>query len=186
MPPFPYVELHAHSGFSFLDGASHPEELVLRAKELGYPALALTDHGNLHGALEFYRAAKGEGINPILGYEAYIAPGSLGAGGQGEQGRRLHLHAEDAAGAPLGHVVGIGVVEDVGGEEGADMRIDALGASRSDLRYSAGRQVINQFLSELDGVNTSNEGVLVLAATNAPWHVDPAFRRPGRFANGGS
>ena len=49
------------------------------------------------------------------------------------------------------------------------------------MRYSAGRQVINQFLSELDGVNTSNEGVLVLAATNAPWHLDAALRRPGRF-----
>ena len=59
--------------------------------------------------------------------------------------------------------------------------VDALGASRSDMRYSAGRKVINQFLAELDGVNTSNEGVLILAATNAPWHVDPAMRRPGRF-----
>ncbi|MBN2389143.1 MAG: ATP-binding protein [Anaerolineae bacterium] len=59
--------------------------------------------------------------------------------------------------------------------------VDALGASRSDMRYSAGRQVINQFLSELDGVDTSNEGVLVLAATNAPWHLDAALRRPGRF-----
>jgi transitional endoplasmic reticulum ATPase len=59
--------------------------------------------------------------------------------------------------------------------------VDALGASRADMRYSAGRQVINQFLAELDGVDTSNEGVLILAATNAPWHVDPAMRRPGRF-----
>lgn len=59
--------------------------------------------------------------------------------------------------------------------------VDALGASRSDMRYSAGRKVINQFLAELDGVDTSNEGVLILAATNAPWHVDPAMRRPGRF-----
>jgi len=59
--------------------------------------------------------------------------------------------------------------------------VDALGASRSDLRHSAGRQLINQFLAELDGVQTSNEGVLILAATNAPWHLDSAFRRPGRF-----
>lgn len=59
--------------------------------------------------------------------------------------------------------------------------VDALGANRSDMRHSAGRKVINQFLSELDGVNTSNEGVLILAATNAPWHLDPAIRRPGRF-----
>jgi AAA+ superfamily predicted ATPase len=59
--------------------------------------------------------------------------------------------------------------------------VDALGASRSDLRQSGGRQLINQFLSELDGVQSTNDGVLILAATNAPWHLDPAFRRPGRF-----
>ncbi|MBC7829519.1 MAG: AAA family ATPase [Chitinophagaceae bacterium] len=59
--------------------------------------------------------------------------------------------------------------------------VDAIGASRSDLRQSAMRHVINQFLAELDGVQTNNEGVLILAATNAPWSVDAAFRRPGRF-----
>lgn len=59
--------------------------------------------------------------------------------------------------------------------------VDALGASRGDMRQSAGRHLINQFLSELDGVKASNEGVLILAATNAPWHLDSAFRRPGRF-----
>jgi SpoVK/Ycf46/Vps4 family AAA+-type ATPase len=59
--------------------------------------------------------------------------------------------------------------------------VDALAASRADLRHSAGRNVINQFLNELDGVQASNEGVLILAATNAPWHLDSAFRRPGRF-----
>jgi len=59
--------------------------------------------------------------------------------------------------------------------------IDALGASRSDMRKTVGRHLINQFLSELDGMNTSNEGLLILGATNAPWHLDPAFRRPGRF-----
>jgi SpoVK/Ycf46/Vps4 family AAA+-type ATPase len=59
--------------------------------------------------------------------------------------------------------------------------VDALGASRTDMRASAGRHLINQFLSEMDGVESSNEGVLILAATNAPWHLDSAFRRPGRF-----
>jgi transitional endoplasmic reticulum ATPase len=59
--------------------------------------------------------------------------------------------------------------------------VDALGANRSDMRQSAGRHLINQFLSELDGVEANNDGVLILAATNAPWHLDPAFRRPGRF-----
>lgn len=59
--------------------------------------------------------------------------------------------------------------------------VDALGASRSDMKQSSGRHLINQFLSELDGIESSNEGLLVLAATNAPWHLDSAFRRPGRF-----
>jgi SpoVK/Ycf46/Vps4 family AAA+-type ATPase len=59
--------------------------------------------------------------------------------------------------------------------------VDALGASRTDMRHSAGRHIINQFLSELDGVKAANEGVLILGATNAPWHLDNAFRRPGRF-----
>ena len=59
--------------------------------------------------------------------------------------------------------------------------VDALGASRGDMRGSAGRQTINQFLAELDGLNSNNEDLLVLAATNAPWHMDSAFRRPGRF-----
>jgi transitional endoplasmic reticulum ATPase len=59
--------------------------------------------------------------------------------------------------------------------------VDAMGASRNDLKQSAMRHVINQFLAEMDGVNADNEGVLILAATNAPWSVDAAFRRPGRF-----
>lgn len=59
--------------------------------------------------------------------------------------------------------------------------VDALGGRRSDMNSGSGRQLINQFLAEMDGVESQNEGVLILAATNAPWHVDPAFRRPGRF-----
>jgi transitional endoplasmic reticulum ATPase len=59
--------------------------------------------------------------------------------------------------------------------------VDALGANRTHMLRSGGRHLINQFLSELDGVTDSNEGVLILAATNTPWHLDAAFRRPGRF-----
>jgi len=59
--------------------------------------------------------------------------------------------------------------------------VDALGANRTDMKNSAGKHVINQFLAEMDGVQYDNDGILVLAATNAPWHLDPAFRRPGRF-----
>jgi SpoVK/Ycf46/Vps4 family AAA+-type ATPase len=59
--------------------------------------------------------------------------------------------------------------------------VDALAADRRDLRQSAGRNLINAFLSEMDGAESNNDGVLILGATNAPWHIDPAFRRPGRF-----
>ncbi len=59
--------------------------------------------------------------------------------------------------------------------------IDALGASRNDMKHSGNKVLINQFLQELDGVDTDNEGILVLGATNAPWQLDNAFRRPGRF-----
>lgn len=59
--------------------------------------------------------------------------------------------------------------------------VDALAASRTDMRQQGSRKLINQFLSELDGMDADNEGLLILAATNAPWHLDTAFRRPGRF-----
>jgi error-prone DNA polymerase len=72
----PYVELHAHSAYSFLDGASQPEELAARAAELGYEALALTDHDGVYGSLEFAHAAKHFGIKPITGAEVTLADGS--------------------------------------------------------------------------------------------------------------
>ncbi|MFM9118237.1 MAG: DNA polymerase III subunit alpha [Planctomycetota bacterium] len=72
----PFAHLHCHSHYSLLDGAGAIDRLVQRAKQHGMNALALTDHGNLHGALEFYREAQKAGINPIIGMEAYIAPGS--------------------------------------------------------------------------------------------------------------
>src|SRR5436190_6823091 len=71
-----YVELHAHSAYSFLDGASLPEELAVRAAELGYDALALTDHDGLYGSLEFAHAAKHFGVRPITGAELTLADGS--------------------------------------------------------------------------------------------------------------
>lgn len=71
----PYAELHAHSNFSFLEGASHIEELVLRACELGYKSLALTDHDGLHGAMEFAQCATAWGLKPITGAEITLANG---------------------------------------------------------------------------------------------------------------
>jgi DNA polymerase III subunit alpha len=98
----PFVHLHCHSHYSLLDGASPIKGLVARAKELGMNALALTDHGNLYGALEFYKACKDVGINPVLGYEAYVAPGSRfdksGALSSKEATYHLTLLAQDATG----------------------------------------------------------------------------------------
>ncbi|MEM6655005.1 MAG: PHP domain-containing protein, partial [Planctomycetota bacterium] len=98
----PFVHLHCHSHYSLLDGASPIKKLVARAKELGMNGLALTDHGNLYGALEFYQACKAAGINPIVGYEAYIAPGSrrdkAGAGSSKEASYHLTLLAKNRTG----------------------------------------------------------------------------------------
>jgi len=66
-----FVHLHVHSMYSLLDGIGSPEAIIKRAKELGQPAIALTDHGNMHGAIEFYKAGKEQGITPILGNEFY-------------------------------------------------------------------------------------------------------------------
>ncbi len=69
-----FVHLHVHSEYSLLDGLGRIADLTARAAELGMPALALTDHGVMYGAIEFYRAAKAQGIKPIIGVEMYIAP----------------------------------------------------------------------------------------------------------------
>ena len=71
-----FTHLHTHSEYSLLDGLSTIPGLVARAKELGQDALAITDHGNLHGALQFYEQAREHGVKPIIGLEGYVAPGS--------------------------------------------------------------------------------------------------------------
>lgn len=68
-----FVHLHNHSEFSLLDGFSRVPEMVRRTKELGQPGLAITDHGNLHAAIDFYKESKNEGIKPIIGLEGYVA-----------------------------------------------------------------------------------------------------------------
>ena len=96
-----FAHLHCHSHYSLLDGASSIDRLVDRTVELGMNALAITDHGNLHGALEFYQAAKAAKINPVIGYEAYIAPGSRfqkDAGSQRDSSYHLTLLARDRVG----------------------------------------------------------------------------------------
>jgi error-prone DNA polymerase len=84
-----YVELHCHSSYSFLDGASLPEELAARAAELGYPALALTDHDGVYGSLEFAHAAKDLGVRPITGAEVTLS--SVGSTELHKSGAGLHV-----------------------------------------------------------------------------------------------
>ena len=69
-----FVQLHNHTHYSLLDGASKIPDLVKRAKELGMPAVGITDHGNMHGAYEMWSAAVNAGIKPIIGIEAYVTP----------------------------------------------------------------------------------------------------------------
>ena len=68
-----FVHLHVHTHYSLLDGLGKVEDLVSRAKELNMPALAVTDHGVMHGAVEFYLECQKQGIKPIIGQEAYVA-----------------------------------------------------------------------------------------------------------------
>jgi DNA polymerase III subunit alpha len=74
MPADSFVHLHLHTEYSLLDGAVRMRELMNRAVEMGMPAVAMTDHGNLFGAIEFYQAATAAGVKPVIGCEAYVAP----------------------------------------------------------------------------------------------------------------
>ena len=82
-----FVHLHVHTEFSLLDGACRIPLLVKRVKELGQPAVAITDHGVMYGVVDFYKACKAEGIKPIIGCEVYVAP----------RGRTDRVHELDAA-----------------------------------------------------------------------------------------
>ena len=93
-----FVHLHVHSEYSLLDGACRVKELVKRAKELGMPAVALTDHGTLGGVVKFYRAAQEEGIKPIIGLELYVATDRRTRAGVKEKNAHLTLMARDATG----------------------------------------------------------------------------------------
>ena len=86
-----FVHLHLHTEYSTLDGAVRCKEAAARAAELGMPAVAMTDHGNLYGAIEFYEAARKEGVKPILGCEIYLAPESM-AHRQEIPGRKRATH----------------------------------------------------------------------------------------------
>ncbi|MBE7463191.1 MAG: AAA family ATPase [Planctomycetes bacterium] len=170
--------------------------------ELERPKVGFADVGGMN---ELKEEIKLKIVHPLTHPEIYKAYGKPIGGGilmYGPPGCGKTLLARATAGEVQARFLAIGINDVLDMWIGASERnlhaifeqarahkpcvlffdeVDALGASRSDLRHSAGRNQINQFLAELDGVKGHNDGVLILAATNAPWHLDSAFRRPGRF-----
>ena len=92
MPQSEFVHLHVHSEYSLLDGGCRLDRLLDRAVELGFPALAITDHGNMHGAIDFYQAAKKREIKPIIGCEVYVAPESRFDRKSASRGKDAYAH----------------------------------------------------------------------------------------------
>ena len=101
MPRDSFVHLHLHTEYSLLDGAVRTKELMKKAAEFQMPAIAITDHGNLFGAIEFYQEATKAGIKPIIGCEAYVAPRShkdRAAGSRREAAYHFTLLAQNETG----------------------------------------------------------------------------------------
>jgi transitional endoplasmic reticulum ATPase len=170
--------------------------------EVERPRLSFADVGGMEQLKEEIRLKI---IHPLTHPEVYAAYGKKAGGGilmYGPPGcGKTHI-ARATAGEVKAKFINVGISDVLGQYVGqsennlhdifASARasrpavlffdeVDALAASRRDMRQSASKQVINQFLSELDGVDANNDGLLIMAATNAPWHLDGAFRRPGRF-----
>ena len=93
-----FVHLHVHTQYSLLDGAARIPELVAHAKTLGMPALAITDHGAMYGVIDFYKECKKQGIKPVLGMEAYVAPRSRTEREGGRENAHLVLLAKNKTG----------------------------------------------------------------------------------------
>ena len=110
-----FAHLHVHTEYSLLDGSSKINEITARAKELGMNSMAITDHGVMYGVIDFYRAARNNGIKPIIGCEVYVAPGSRfdkEIGNNDERYYHLILLAENNEGySNLMKIVSKGFVE---------------------------------------------------------------------------
>ncbi|MBQ2320205.1 MAG: DNA polymerase III subunit alpha [Lachnospiraceae bacterium] len=110
-----FAHLHVHTKYSLLDGSCKIKELVARAKALGMEHLAITDHGNMYGVIDFYRAAKDAGINPVIGCEVYVAPGSRfdreSVKGEGRYNHLVLLAENDTGYSNLMKIVSKGYTE---------------------------------------------------------------------------
>ena len=122
-----FTHLHVHTEYSLLDGSGKIKEMISRAKELGMDSLAITDHGVMYGVIDFYEAAKEEGIKPILGCEVYVAPGSRfdkESGMSESRYNHLILLAENNIGyANLMKIVSIGFIDGFYYKPRVDMEI---------------------------------------------------------------
>ena len=139
-----YAELHCHSNYSFLEGASHPEELVARARDLEMPALAITDRNGLYGAVKFFGAAERAGIQPIVGTELTIDDGSPPPKDRVDYdhwGDRLLLLAEDKVGyMNLCRLISAAQMPNAKGM--ARLRVDELTQSRDEAMAPLSRHLI--------------------------------------------
>ena len=163
----PYVELHAHSAFSFLDGASTPAELAAAAAELGYPALALTDHDGVWGSMEFAHACRGLGIRPITGAELTVAAMEPG---------RDRRPAESPAAGSLAHLTLL--VESPAGYRNL---CRLLTAAHSHTRDSTGRTATQPWVT-LEQVEAHAEGLVCLSGCARDGALAGAWERRRRGA----
>lgn len=191
------------SPFDVVDGQlRHVEDEAAVDVDLEKPGISFDDVGGMESVKDEIRMKI---ILPLQNPEMFKAYGKAVGGGilmYGPPGCGKTFLARATAGQIAGNFLSVGLNDVLDMWIGSSERnlhgiferarrnkpcvlffdeVDALGSKRSDMRTSASRHLINQFLSEMDNVQNSNEGVLLLAATNAPWHVDSAFRRPGRF-----
>jgi transitional endoplasmic reticulum ATPase len=201
-PQFPAAELAEELGLNLDLNLDGPDVPGADRSEIERPEISFQDVGGMETLKEEIRLKI---IYPLTHAEMYAAYGKKTGGGilmYGPPGcGKTHMARATAGEIQAGFInVGLNDILDMWtGNSEKNLHevfdqarrntpcvlffdeVDALAASRTDLRHSSSKQVINQFLAELDGVQYSNEGVLILAATNAPWHIDSAFRRPGRF-----
>ena len=165
-----FTHLHVHTEYSLLDGSNKIKEYVARVKELGMDSAAITDHGVMYGVIDFYRAAREAGINPILGCEVYVAPGSrfdreTGKASGDDRYYHLVLLAENNQGyANLMKIVSRGFVEGFYYKPRIDMEIleqyhEGIIALSACLAGEVQRNLVRGFYEEAKEAALRYEGI---------------------------
>jgi error-prone DNA polymerase len=180
----PYVELHAHSAFSFLDGASTPMELAAAAAKLGYPAFALTDHDGVWGAMEFVDACKGFGMKAITGTELTVRVGPAGPVAAGDPPPPAVAKASSGVGPPTAPPAGRNVHLTLLVESGVGYRnlCRLLTAAHSHTRDGAARTAKQPWVS-LEQVEEHAAGLVCLSGCAGEGAITVAWER-GEMAAG--